>query len=81
MPKKAIALLFLTIAVSSCTFLPVPLAYLNYARNGYDVTQIAEDEPTTTDNVLSAVTNMNCQIFNVLDGDNVCKEKTKEWIP
>jgi hypothetical protein len=74
---KKTALFFLTIAVSGCTFLPVPVAYMNYARTGYDVTQIAVDEPTIADSALSAVVDMDCQFFNVLDGKDVCVERTQ----
>ena len=83
MPKKAVVVLFLPLMlmVTGCSFLPLPLAYMNYARTGYDVTRIAEKKPTTTDRALSAVTDMNCQLFNVLDGDDICKEKTQKWEP
>jgi hypothetical protein len=74
---KKIALFFLTIAVSGCTFLPVPLAYMNYVRTGYDVTRIAEGEPTIADSALSAVVDMDCQFFNVLGGDDVCVERAQ----
>jgi hypothetical protein len=64
--------------ISGCTFLPVPLAYLNYLRTAYDVTQIAEGEATTTDNVLSAVVDMDCKLLNALDGEDICKEEPKK---
>ena len=64
--------------ISGCAFLPAPLTYFNYARTGYDVTQIAEGEATTADSVLSATTDMDCRIFNVLDGKNICIERPKE---
>jgi len=64
--------------ISGCTFLPVPLAWLNYARTGYDVTQIAEGKATTADSVLSATTDKDCRIFNVLDAKDICTERTKK---
>jgi hypothetical protein len=64
--------------ISGCAFLPAPLAYLNYARIGFDVKQIITDEPTLTDTALSATTGMDCQIFNVLDGEDVCVERIQE---
>jgi len=64
--------------ISGCSFLPAPLAYLNYARTGFDVKQVVTGEPTLTDTVLSATTDMDCQIFNVLDGKDICVERPKE---
>lgn len=64
--------------ISGCAFLPAPLAYLNYARTGYDVTQIAEGEATTTDSVLSAATDMDCRLVNALDGEDICIERIQE---
>ena len=64
--------------ISGCTFLPAPLAYLNYARTGFDVKQIITDEPTLTDTALSATTDMDCRIFNVLGGKDICIERIQE---
>ena len=61
-----------------CAFLPAPLAYLNYARTGFDIKQIITDEPTLTDTALSAATGMDCQIFNVLDDEAICIERVQE---
>ena len=61
--------------ISGCSFLPAPLAYLNYARTGFDVKQIITDEPTLTDTILSETTDMDCRIFNVLDGEDICIER------
>ena len=68
-------LLVLTLAISGCAFLPAPLAYLNRAWTGYDVTQIVTDEPTLADKVLSEATDMDCKFFNALDGEDVCMER------
>jgi hypothetical protein len=74
-----IVVLFLAIMllVTSCTFLPAPLAYLNYARTGYDVTQIVSDEPTLTDAAISLTTGMDCKLFNALYGENICAGRPK----
>ena len=64
--------------ISGCTFLPAPLAYLNYARTGFDIKQIITDEPTLTDTALSETTGMDCRIFNVLDGEDICTERFEE---
>jgi hypothetical protein len=64
--------------ISGCSFLPAPLAYLNYARTGFDVKQIITDEPTLTDTALSETTGMDCRIFNVLDGEDICVERIQE---
>jgi hypothetical protein len=71
-------LLVLTLAISGCTFLPTPLAYLNDAWTGYDVTQIATDGTTLADKVLSEATDMDCKFFNALDGEDICKERLEE---
>jgi hypothetical protein len=71
-------LLMLILLISGCAFLPAPLAYLNYARTGYDVTQIITDEPTLADKVLSEATDMDCKFFNALDGEDICKERLEE---
>jgi len=77
MTQMAMVVLVLFL-VSSCSFLPAPLAYLNYARTGFDVKQVVTGEPTLTDTVLSATTDMDCQIFNVLDGKDICIERIQE---
>jgi len=64
--------------ISGCTFLAAPLAYLNYARTGFDIKQIITDEPTLTDTILSETTDMDCRIFNVLDGKDICIERIQE---
>jgi len=64
--------------ISGCAFLPAPLAYLNYARAGYDVTQIVADEPTLTDEILSEAVGMDCKIFNALDGEDICVGRPKK---
>ena len=64
--------------ISGCSFLPAPLAYLNYARTGFDVKQIITDKPTLTDTALSETTGMDCQIFNILDGEDICVERIQE---
>lgn len=64
--------------ISNCTFLPVPLIWLNHARTAYDVKQIIEDKPTTTDVILSSGTDMDCRLVNALNGEDVCKEKVDD---
>ena len=68
-------LLVLTLAISGCAFLPAPLAYLNRAWTGYDVTQIVTDEPTLADKVLSEATDMDCKFSNALAGGDICTER------
>jgi hypothetical protein len=77
MTQMAMVVLVLLL-ISGCAFLPAPLAYLNYARTGFDVKQIITDEPTLTDTILSETTDMDCQIFNVLDGKDICVERIQE---
>ena len=78
MTTQVVLIVLVVLLVSSCSFLPAPLAYLNYARTGYDVTQIVTDEPTLTDKFLSETTDMDCRIFNVLDGEDICIERPQE---
>jgi len=78
MMTQVVLVVLVLLLVSSCSFLPAPLAYLNYARTGFDVKQIITDEPTLADTVLSETTDMDCRIFNVLDGKNICIERPKE---
>jgi len=77
MTQMAMVVLVLLL-ISGCAFLPAPLAYLNYARTGFDIKQIITDEPTLTDTVLSATIDMDCRIFNVLDGEDICVERIQE---
>ena len=77
MTQMAMVVLVLLL-ISGCSFLPAPLAYLNYARTGFDVKQIITDEPTLTDTILSETTDMDCRIFNVLDGKDICVERPQE---
>ena len=78
MTTQVVLIVLVVLLVSSCSFLPAPLAYLNYARTGFDIKQIITDEPTLTDTVLSATTDMDCRIFNVLDGKDICIERIQE---
>ena len=78
MTTQVVLVVLILLLVSSCSFLPAPLAYLNYARTGFDIKQIITDEPTLTDTALSATTGMDCQIFNVLDGEDICVERIQE---
>jgi uncharacterized membrane protein len=66
--------------ISGCAFLPAPLAYLNNARTGYDVTQIVSNEPTLAAKILSEATDMDCNFFNALDGEDICTDRFKEWL-
>ena len=78
MTTQVVLIVLVVLLISSCSFLPAPLAYVNYARTGFDIKQIITDEPTLTDTVLSETTGMDCQIFNVLDGEDICVERPQE---
>ena len=78
MTTQVVLVVLVVLLVSSCSFLPAPLAYVNYARTGFDVKQVVTGEPTLTDTALSATTGMDCQIFNVLDGEDICVERSQE---
>ena len=78
MMTQMVLVVLVLLLISGCSFLPAPLAYLNYARTGFDVKQVVTGEPTLTDTALSATTGMDCQIFNVLDGEDICVERIQE---
>jgi len=78
MMTQMVLVVLVLLLISSCSFLPAPLAYLNYARTGFDVKQIITDKPTLTDTILSETTDMDCRIFNVLDGKDICIERIQE---
>jgi hypothetical protein len=78
MMTQVTLVVLVVLLISSCAFLPAPLAYLNYARTVFDVKQIITKEPTLTDTALSAIIDMDCQIFNVLDGEDICVERPQE---
>ena len=78
MTTQVVLVVLVLLLISGCAFLPAPLAYLNYARTGFDIKQIIMDEPTLTDTILSETTDMDCRIFNALDGKDICIERPKE---
>jgi len=78
MMTQMVLVVLVLLLISSCSFLPAPLAYLNYARTGFDVKQIITDKPTLTDTILSETTDMDCRIFNVLGGKDICVERIQE---
>ena len=78
MTTQVVLVVLILLLISGCSFLPAPLAYLNYARTGFDVKQIITDKPTLTDTALSATTDMDCRVFNVLDGKDICIERFEE---
>ena len=78
MMTQMVLVVLVLLLISGCSFLPAPLAYLNYARTGFDLKQIITDKPTLTDTALSETTGMDCRIFNVLDGEDICIERPQE---
>lgn len=77
-------IIFITLLLSGCA-LPAPLVWFSYTKTGYDTLQIATDNPTTTDIVLSELSGKNCRVIRVLDKEKICQDKTpteliKEYI-
>jgi hypothetical protein len=72
---KALLVGLISLSVSACGLLPVPLSYFNYGRLAYDANQIVQDDTTTTDAAISMTTGMDCRIFNVLNSKKVCEQK------
>jgi len=72
---KALLVGLISLGVSGCGLLPVPLSYINYGWMAYDANQMLQDEATTTDTALGLVMDMDCKVLNVLDGDDICARK------
>jgi hypothetical protein len=73
---KTILIGFIVLIVSGCA-LPVPLSYLSYGRMAYDANQIIQGDATTTDVVLSLVTDMECKTMNLLGNKDICIRKVE----
>jgi len=54
MTTQVVLIVLVVLLISGCSFLPAPLAYLNYARTGFDVKQVVTGEPTISDVILSS---------------------------
>ena len=55
-----------------CTF-PPPLYVISLAKTTVDVILMIQDQPTTTDIVLSGITGKECRTTNVIRNKTVCK--------
>ena len=55
-----------------CT-LPPPLDVISLAKTTVDVILMIQDQPTTTDIVLSGITGKECRTTNVIRNKTVCK--------
>ena len=56
-----------------CT-LPPPLDVISLAKTTVDVILMIQDQPTTTDIVLSGITGKECRTTNVIRNKTVCKK-------
>ena len=75
-PIKLLSLLFLAALINGCAFIPAPLIYMNNIKTVYDTVSFLNDSPTSNDMVLSSVTGKNCRVSNIIDEQEVCKEKS-----
>lgn len=55
---------------------PVWFEAISYTRTAYDAASFVSDEPTTTELALSAYTDKNCRMSNVIRDADVCAEKS-----
>jgi hypothetical protein len=74
---EKLLLMMSVLLISGCAFLPTPLAWLNYARIGYDVNQMVVGDSTTSDVILSSSVDMDCKLLNALDGEAICVKGPK----
>ena len=84
-PIKLFSLLPVLVLVTSCAFIPAPLIYANHGKTAYDTVIFFIDSPSSNDIVLSSLTGMNCRVYNVIDDQDICIEKSatekiKEYI-
>ena len=75
-PIKLLTLLLFSIAFSGCSFLPLPLIYLNHGKTVYDAGGFFMDYPNSNDVALSSITGKHCRVINVFVGEDVCREKS-----
>ena len=85
LPIKTLSLLVLLVSVSSCAFIPAPLIYMNHGKTLYDTASFLTDSPTSNDIALSSLTGKHCRVFNVVNNQDICREKSatekiKEYI-
>ena len=53
--------------------MPPPLDVISLAKTTVDVILMIQDQPTTTDIVLSGITGKECRTTNVIRNKTVCK--------
>jgi len=58
--------------------LPPPLDVISLAKTTVDVILMIQDQPTTTDIVLSEITGRECKTFNVIQNKTICAEEIKK---
>ena len=75
-PIKLLTLLLFSIAFSGCSFLPLPIVYINHGKTAYDTVSFLVDSPTSNDIALSSMTGKHCRVINVFAGEDVCREKS-----
>ena len=75
-PIKLLFLLLLLISVNGCAFIPLPLIWMNHGKTLYDTVSFFTDSPTSNDIVLSSFTGKHCRVFNVVNNQDVCREKS-----
>ena len=74
-------ILLVLVSVAGCAAIPAPLVYMGYAKNGADIVQIIREMPTTSDLIMSELSNRICNTSNWLKGKDYCIEKSLTPIP
>lgn len=70
---KFIIVICLTVVTSAgCT--PGVFAYMTYIKAGADMTQFVQGKPTTTDWLVSRLSNKECNTSHILDGKKYCED-------
>ena len=72
--KILFPLLPLLVIINNCSFVPLPLTYINNGKTVYDTIALIKDDPTSNDMVLSSLTGKDCLISNVINHQEICKE-------
>ena len=71
---KIFFILLLSLPIISCSGIAIPpaLKVAGYIKSAVDVTQMAGDNPTSTDIVVSNIKKEKCKTTNIIKGKEYC---------
>ena len=69
----------LLIILGGCA-LPAPLSILNYGKLGADTVSIIGGNKTTTDHIISGMTDKDCKTSRAFSGGKYCEDKKQDYI-